>query len=144
MARKVRYTPQESSEKWNRRLKQSIPDIQKGIERVTEAPGKKAAAKAEKMRSGINAALDSGRWQRGVAGVPLEEWQAKTKQKVGERLSGGVDAAMGKRTKFDEYMVATVNASLAKLEGMADLTFEDSMARVRAHAEHMRDNPYKK
>ena len=42
---KVRMQSSEISEKWGRNLKHSVPDIQKGLDNVTEAPSAKAIEK---------------------------------------------------------------------------------------------------
>jgi len=64
---KLRVTPAEFVEKHNRRTKAALEDLRRGVEAVTEAPGAKAAAKADKMRANLLEALDSGKWQRRVA-----------------------------------------------------------------------------
>lgn len=140
----VTLSANELSEKWGRRLKASVPDIQRGIEAVKTSPGAKAALKVDKALQGYTEAVTSGRMARALNAIDLQDWKNKTSKKVAERLSGGVDSSMPKRQKFDEYLVSTVNAGLAKLKNMPDMTFEDSMARIRTQLEHMRSNPYKK
>ena len=73
----AKLTPREAQEKHARRLKGATEDIRRGVQKVTEAPGVKAAAKEEKMRANLLAALDSGKWKNRVAAVPLEEWKDK-------------------------------------------------------------------
>lgn len=144
MAKKVKLTPEEISEKWNRRTKASISDIQKGIERVTESPAQKAIAKGDKMKANLIKSLDDGTWAKRLGDVSLEDWKAKTVAKVAERLSGGVDGAMAKRQKFDTWLTSTLNEVLPKIDAMPDMTLEDSVNRVRAMMEHMSKKPYKK
>lgn len=144
MAKKVKLTPEEISEKWNRRTKASIGDIQKGIERVTESPAQKAISKADKMKANLIKSLDDGTWAKRLGEVSLEDWKAKTVAKVAERLSGGVDGAMGKRAKFDSWLTSTLNEVLPKIDAMPDMTLEDSVNRVRTLMEHMSKKPYKK
>jgi len=144
VAKKVKLTPEEISEKWNRRTKASIGDIQKGIGRVTESPAAKAVAKQEKMKANLIKSLDDGTWAKRLGGVSLEAWKTKTIAKVGERLSGGVDGAMDKRAKFDTWLTTTLNEALPKIDAMPDMTLEDSVNRVRAMMEHMAKKPYKK
>ncbi len=141
---KVRLGSSEISEKWGRNLKHSVPDIQRGLDGVTEAPALKAVEKQEKMLTNLTEAVTNGTWAKRLSRVSLSEWKEKTKKKVAERMSGGVDGAMGKRKEFDNYLVAELNAVLPEIEGMADLTLEDSVARVRKLMEHMSNHPYKK
>jgi len=141
---KVGLSPQEISNKWNRNMKNSVADIQRGIDGVSEAPGEKAAAKADKMLQNLTASVTSGKWAAQVAAVPLADWKTKTKEKVAQRLAGGVDGAMGKRQQFDQYLASTLNGVLPQVAAMPDMTIEDSVNRVRAVMEHMHNNPYKK
>ena len=141
---KVSLSPTEISEKWGRRLKGAVQDIQRGIDAVTESPAEAAIAKQDKMITNLTAAVQSGRWAAGLQKVTLAEWKTKTKEKVASRLSGGVDGAMAKRRDFDQYLANTLNQVLPSVQAMPDMTFEDSVNRVRAVMEHMHNNPYKK
>lgn len=140
---KVMSTPDQISNKWGRRMKGSITDIQAGIDAVTESPAEKAIAKQDKMLQNLTKAVTEGRWARGLSKVSLSDWKVKTKEKVATRLSGGVDGAMGKRKAFDQWLVGTLNNVLPEISGMPDMTLEDSVNRVRKLMQHMADNPYK-
>ena len=141
---KVRMQSSEISEKWGRNLKHSVPDIQKGLDNVTEAPSAKAIEKQDKMLTNLTESVNNGTWAARLGRVSLAEWKEKTKKKVAERMSGGVDGAMGKRKEFDNYLVAELNSILPEIANMEDLTLEDSVARVRKLMEHMASHPYKK
>ncbi len=140
---KVTLSSAQISEKWNRNMKNSISDIQAGIDAVTESPMAKAASKADKMLQNIQQSVQSGKWANSLNAVSLGDWKTKTKEKTAQRLATGVDQAMAKRQKFDSYLVNTVNAGLAKVNTLPDMTFEDSVNRVRTFMQHMKDNPYK-
>lgn len=140
---KVTLSSSQISEKWNRNMKNSITDIQNGIDSVTESPMAKAAAKADKMLQNLSASVQSGKWANSLNAVPLASWKQVTKEKTAQRLATGVDQAMSKRQKFDTYLVTTVNSGLSKVNALPDMTFEDSVNRVRTMMQHMRDNPYK-
>lgn len=140
---KVTLSPNEISEKWNRRMKGSIPDIQRGIASVQESPMERAAANKEKMKNNLIKSVDNGKWEEGLRSVSLGDWKAKTSEKVATRMTGGVDAAMPKRQKFDNYLVNTVNAGLQEINNMPNMTLEDSIARSNAMIRHMANNPYK-
>jgi len=141
---KVTLNADAISDKWKRRLTGSVQDIQAGIDAVSESPMEKAASREQKMLQGITQAVGSGRWAASLRKVNLQDWKAKTKQKVAERLTGGVEAAMPKRKAFDAYLVGTINQVLPEINSMPDLTFEDSVNRARRMMEHMHNNPYKK
>ncbi len=144
MATKVKLSPDEISEKWNRRTKAAVPDIQRGIDRVTESPAAKAIAKQDKMKANLIKSIDDGTWKKRLGAVSLEDWKTKTSQKVGERLAGGVDGAMAKRGKFDAWLVGKINEVLPQINAMPDMVLEDSVNRVRKFMEHMAKTPYKK
>ena len=126
----AKKTPAEAAEKWARNLKGSIPDIEAGVDRVTEAPGKKAAAKADKMLAGITEAVRDGTWARRVGGVTLEEWKEKMKTKGVGRIAAGVDGATAKTEDFFSQLFTYQDSIASKLAGMPDLTLEDSINRM--------------
>lgn len=126
----ARKTPAEATEKWGRNLKGSIPDIEAGVDRVTEAPGKKAAAKAEKMLANLTAAVRDGTWARRVGGVSLEEWKTAMKGKGVGRIAAGVDGATAKTEEFFAQLFAYQDTIQGKLAAMPDLTLEDSINRM--------------
>lgn len=140
---KVSLTADKISDKWGRRMKGAITDIQAGIDSVTESPTEKAAAKQEKMLTNLTEAVNNGKWADGLRKVSLSDWKTKTKEKVGTRLAQGVDQAMPKRKAFDSYLVSTLNAKLPDINAMPDMTIDDSVNRVRALMVHMHENPYK-
>lgn len=141
---KVTLNASDISEKWNRRMKGAVTDIQKGIDAVTTSPTEKAADKSEKMLTNLTQAVSSGKWANSLRKVTLSDWKTKTKEKVASRLASGVDGAMAKRQEFDKYLVNTLNGVLPEINNMPDLTLEDSVNRVRRLMEHMANNPYKK
>ena len=141
---KIGLNPDQISTKWARRLKGSVVDIQTGIDGVTESPAEKAVAKQEKMLANLTKSVNDGVWANQLKKVSLSDWKQKTKEKVAQRLPGGVDAAMPKRKRFDSWMTNTINEILPTIASMADLTLEDNIARATAMIRHMAENKYKK
>ena len=117
-------------EKHSRRTKAALQDMREGVQRVTEAPGAKAAGKADKMRANLVAALDSGKWQRRVAAVSLEDWKKAMIDKGVNRVAAGVDAAQGKTRQFAEQLLSHQAGLMNEVDTMPDLTLEDSIARM--------------
>jgi len=70
-----KLTPEERAAKQINRLSAATEDIRQGVERVTEAPGVKAAQQQQKMKTRLLAKIDDGTWAKRVASVPLEEWK---------------------------------------------------------------------
>ena len=133
----ARFTPEEVQEKHARRLKAAVPDIIAGVNKVTEAPGKKAAAKAAKMKANLVAKLDDGTWARRVAAVPLEDWKASMIDKGAARISAGIDGAKDKTIAFYGQLLPAVDAAQAKIANMPDVTIEDNINRVGTYLREM-------
>lgn len=125
-----KLTPKEAQEKHARRLKASIGDIEAGVGRVTEAPGKKAAAKADKMLAGITESVRDGTWARRVGAVSLEDWKRAMTEKGIGRIAAGIDGAAAKTEDFFAQLFAYQDGLKGKLNAMPDLTLEDSISRM--------------
>ena len=126
----ARLTPTEFQEKHARRLKGATADIRRGVENVTESPMDKAAAKVDKMRTNLNAALDSGKWQRGLKRVSLDKWKRTTIEVGIGRIAAGIDAAADKTTEFASQLLPHIDKVQAEVRKMSDVTLEDSIARM--------------
>lgn len=125
----ITITPEEFAEKHARRLKQAIPDMQKGIERVTVNPTEKAAAKKQKMQANLNEALNNGKWEAGLRRVSLEDWKKAILGKGLQRVSAGIDGAHDKVVAFATVLLPFEASLQAKINAMPDLSIQDSVAR---------------
>lgn len=133
----AKVTAQEYQEKHARRLKAAVPDIQRGVERVTQNPCEQAAAKKDKMLNNLTAAVNDGKWERGLKKVSLEDWKGKMIDKGVQRIAGGIDGAKDKVIEFASELLPHVDAGVAKVKGMPDLTIEDSINRSSTFIRHM-------
>ena len=133
----AKVSAEEYSEKWNRRIKAGLTDMRKGVEKVTEAPGKKAAEASDKMKARINEAIDSGKWGKNVAAISVDEWKSKMINKGIPRVSGGADAAKDKVASFAAKLLPAVDAAAAKAKSMPSLTLEDNIARMTTFIREM-------
>jgi len=134
-----KLTPKQAQEKHARRLKAAMEDITIGVDAVTEAPGKKAAAQAQKMKANLIKSVDDGTWARRVAGVPLEEWKSKMKTKGIPRISQGIDEAAEKTEEFFAQLFPFQDSLQGKLTGMPSLTLEDNIQRMTTWVRGMAD-----
>jgi hypothetical protein len=128
----AKVSASEYAEKLARRLSASLSDMQRGIERVTEAPGGKAAAKQEKMKAKIVAAIDSGKWATAVKSVTLSDWRDKTINVGLARVSTGIEAARPKMEAFAAKLLPYEDSLKAVVDKMADNTLEDGVAKSAA------------
>ena len=133
----AKLTPEQYAEKQARNLKNSLPDIRMGIERVSSAPGQAAAAAQQRMKDNLNKAIDDGRWAEKVRGVSLEEWKTAALTKGVDRIAQGIDAAHAKQVVMAGRLLAAVDSSAAKVRAMPRGTIQDSISRMTAFVEDM-------
>lgn len=130
----VRVSPEQGSNKWVNRLSAATPDIQAGIQRVTEAPGQKAAAKAQKWIQNVQASQD--KWKRNVASVSLESWKKNFVEVGVPRIAQGAQAKQDKYTQFATEFYPHLDAGINKVKAMNDTTLEDRIGRAVAMMRH--------
>ena len=132
----ARVTASQAAEKWARNLRASTTDVQQGVQGVTTAPTQQAAAKIDKMRQNFNAAIDDGKVSRGLGRVTLEQWKSAMIDKGIPRLGAGADAAKPKLANFMSEFLPHLDAGVATVARMPDMTLEDSVARAAAMIRH--------
>jgi len=133
----ARVTPEEFVEKHNRRLKQAVEDIRAGVNRVTVAPTQLAARKADKMLAKLTERIKDGTWAARLQKVTLEEWRQKMVDKGLPRIPGGIDAAADKVRDFASQLLPYIDAGLAKIRSMPDMTVEDAVNRAATWIRYM-------
>lgn len=132
-----KLTAQEFQEKHARRLKASVEDVRKGIDRVTENPCDKAANKADKMLANLTAAVQNGKWAAGLKRVSLEDWKRKARDVGVNRIAAGIDAASGKVVAFAEQLLPHIDRGQDKIKAMPDVTLDDNINRATEFMRHM-------
>lgn len=133
----ARLSAEEYAEKWARRLSGATADISRGIDRTTEAPGLKAAKAKDKMLTKLTESVQSGRWERNVGAVSLEDWKTAAKTKGVGRIGQGVEAAKASQAQMAQKLLAAVDASVAVVKTMPSTTLEDNIARSAAYMREM-------
>ena len=126
----AKLTPAEFQEKHARRLKASVEDVRKGIDRVTESPTEKAAAKQDKMLTNLTNAVTSGKWAAGLKRVSLEDWKKQTRDIGVNRIAAGIDGAKAKVVAFAEVLLPHIDRQKAKIAAMPDVTLDDNINRM--------------
>lgn len=126
----AKLTPEQFQEKHARRLKESIPDMRAGIERVTVSPTAQAAKKLDKLRANLIKSIDSGKMKRKMEAVTVEEWRSKMLSKGLNRVAAGIDEAAPKVVKFAAKLLPHVDKVQAEVRKMPDLTLEDNINRA--------------
>ena len=133
----AKLTPAEFQEKHARRLKAAVEDVRKGIDRVTESPTEKAAAKQAKMLTNLTAAVNSGKWAAGLKRVSLEDWKKQTRDVGVNRIAAGIDAAKSKVIAFAEELLPHIDRGRDKIKAMPDVTLDDNINRMVSFTRHM-------
>ncbi|GAI84096.1 unnamed protein product [marine sediment metagenome] len=127
----------EFQEKHARRLKGATEDMRRGIDRVTESPTAKAAAKQDKMLANLTTAVNNGKWAAGLKRVTLEDWKKKARDIGVNRVAAGIDAAKEKVVAFAEDLLPHIDRGLEKVKGMPDITLDDNINRMTTFIRHM-------
>ena len=133
----ARFTAQEFQEKHARRLKGATEDMRRGIDRVTDNPCEKAAAKQDKMLTNLTAAVSSGKWAAGLRRVTLEDWKSKARDIGVNRVAAGIDGAKEKVIAFAEVLLPHIDRGQAKINSMPDITLDDNINRMVEFSRHM-------
>lgn len=133
----AKLTASEFQEKHARRTKAAVEDVRKGIDRVTENPCEKAAAKQDKMLTNLTAAVQSGKWAGGLKRVSLETWKQKARDIGVNRIAAGIDGAKEKTIAFAEQLLPHIDRGREKIKNMPDVTLDDNINRMNTFVRHM-------
>lgn len=126
-------TPQEYADKLIRRQIGALDDMRKGVEGVSEAPGKKAVLKQAKMKASLIQAIDSGKWARNTGAVTLEEWRAKMLDVGVGRVQAGIESSRAKIERFYARWKPFLESVKTQIDKMPDSTLEERIAKSSAY-----------
>lgn len=129
----ARVNAQQWLDRWGTGLSGAGQRVKDGVARVAQAPGQAAAAKQEKMRAGINAAIDSGKWAKNVGSVSLASWQTSMTTTGITNMSTGVQKAKQNKVAKIQQMLDDNDAALAAIANMPSDTFEQRVQRSVAY-----------
>ena len=133
----AKLTAAEFQEKHARRLKAAVDDVRQGIDRVTESPTAKAAAKQDKMLSNLTRSVQNGKWANGLKRVSLEDWKRKARDIGVNRIAAGIDGAKEKVVAFAEDLLPHIDRGKEKIKAMPDVTLDDNINRMTTYIRHM-------
>jgi len=135
----ARLTALEFQEKHARRLSAAVEDVRRGIDRVTVNPCEQAASKQAKMLANLTASVNEGRWAAGLKRVSLEQWKNQAKNVGVGRIASGISAAKDKVVAFAEQLLPHIDAQIAKIKSMPDISLEDNIQRMTTFIRGMAD-----
>lgn len=126
----AKLTPEEAAVKQANRLKASVEDMRRGIQRVSTSPTAQAAAQKDKMRQRLIESLDSGKWEKNLKAVSLDEWKTRAADVGVNRVAAGIDAVKDKQVDFYSKLLPAVDAAQRKVQSMPSTTLEDNIQRM--------------
>ena len=128
---------QEIARKWQRNLSGSVESIRSGVQDVTVSPTEKAASRADQYLIGVQSAVDSGRYQRGLRSVTLEQWKQAMLDKGVPRIASGAAAGAPKFQEFMQEFLPYVESGQRMLDNMPRGSLQENIARSTAMIEHL-------
>lgn len=123
--------------KWGTNLSAAAPYITSGVQRVTEAPGIKAAAAQQTMLANLTQSVTSGAWAARVSAVPLSQWQQSMTQKGIPRLQQGIAQAQQTKSASITAFLSAVDAAVADTNALPRGGLEQNIARSAAFQRSM-------
>jgi len=117
-------------EKHARNLKAAREDMIAGADRVSVSPTELAAKKIDKMKANFVKAIESGKVERGLKRITLDDWKTKYKDIGVDRVAAGIDGAKAKVIAFASELLPFEATLQTEVNKMSDLTLSDSVARA--------------
>jgi hypothetical protein len=122
-----KMSPQELAAKWATRTGAATQDVVAGVDRVTEHPGRKAAAQQAVWAANVQASQE--KWARRVQAGTLEEWKSRTKEGA-NRIASGVQAKKSKVESFWQEFGPFQDTVTAQTNAMPRGSLEQNLARM--------------
>lgn len=126
--------PNAVANKWKNRLQQSTQEVQAGVQRVTVAPGQKAAAASATWLARLQASQP--KWARNVAAVSLQDWQRAMIEKGVPRIAQGAEQSVGKVERFMQDFLPHVERGRQMVQAMPKVSLQDGINRAVAMINH--------
>lgn len=132
-------TAEQIAEKWARNASAATQSMKEGVQGVTVSPMEKAANAQDAYLAGVQRAVSTGKWQRGLRSVSLAQWKDDMINKGIPRISQGVNNAKAKYTQFMRELMSHVGQIKQELETMPRGDLETNLNRMMYNARRMAD-----
>ena len=123
----ARVTAQQAAEKYRQRTAVATGDWTNGINRVTESPGVKAAAQADKWVQNTTQAKE--RFRANAGKVDLASWKASATAKA-SRYQQGTEVGAGKMERFMQDFLPAQDQITSQVRAMPSTTPEQREQRA--------------
>lgn len=117
------------------RLSGASESIRAGVQSVTVAPGKLAAANKERYLAGVQKSVE--KWVDNTGSVSLPDWQSSMIDKGIPRIAEGIRQSEGKLREFHTQLQAYQASYLPKLNSKPVLSLEDGINKAGEHIRAM-------
>jgi len=144
MSKVERMTGSDFHEKHSKNLKAAGEEIRKGVEAVTEAPGKKAAARKDVYVARMQDSKVHDRWAKNVGKVSLEDWKKDMLEKGVGRISAGLDRSAAKIADFGDKLISHIKSIKPAFDERRPVTLDEAAAKASDWIKAMGKFKYKK
>ena len=125
--------PRKVAEDWSRGMSGSTQKIKAGVQAVTESPTAKAADAVDRMVAGVIRAQQSGKTERALRAVSLDDWKRAFIEKGLQRIASGATTGKAKMAAFLQDWLPHVEQVRASLPPRGDM--QQNIARMVANVE---------
>lgn len=144
MAHITTMTPAQISEKWAKNLGASTASIRSGVEGVTVAPTEKAAMALPLLLANLTKAIESGKMERALRSVSLQDWQRAMIDKGIARIREGAVKAEPKFTRFMAQLLPHIERVQADVNRTPRGSLEDNIERMVTNVRGMAEFEFEK
>jgi len=122
-----RLTAEQATQRLIQGAQANVGRYVQGIQSVTESPMAKAASKAQKAAAGYAEAIQSGRWQAGLASSSIEEWRAGAVAGGGSAYTAGIQS---KAAKIARKLGPALDQTYAVADSVANMPTDSVSQRI--------------
>jgi hypothetical protein len=124
---------QQAVQRWTSSASTAQTRFTEGVQSTTVDPTQLAIQAQNKLLSGFNDAVQSGRWARNLAAVGAGGWKQATLAKA-NNYSTGINAGAGKYQSAMQTWGPIIDSAASQVAAMPNNSFADSLARMNAFA----------
>lgn len=124
-------TASQVTDKWVRNLSQSGEAYKQGVQNVSTSPTELALRQKDRMVQNLQAAVTSGKYEKGCRKVDLNSWQQAAINKGSSRLTGGAAAARSKVEAFNAAWQPIMQQVKEQVRSMPRGTEADAIERIK-------------
>jgi len=130
--------PARALEKWKARMAASAAEAKEGVNAVTTAPAQQAIQAKDKYIANVNRAFNEGRYESGLNGVTLQDWQQAMLTKGIPNMAAGAQKISPRAQRNLQDVIAFAQQVSQQIQSMPNVTEQDADARMLANVAAMR------